>query len=51
MQISLPRAVRASGETQDYDGKKDEDDECDDDDGEKNGDFDRDDWQEWLTGR
>ena len=48
MQISLPRAVRASGETQDYDGdgEKDGDDECDDDDDEENGDFDRDDWQE-----
>ena len=34
MQISLPRAVRASGMTQDYDGdnEKDEDDECNDDD-------------------
>ena len=54
MQISLPRAVRASGEIQDYvgDGEKDEDDECDeDDDDEENFDFDRDGWQEWLTGR
>ena len=32
MQISLPCAVRASGETQDYDGDGDE----------ENGDFDRD---------